>query len=425
LITAISKQAAIETEFRRRTPKSAQLVERSARVMPGGVTRGFGFHLPYPAVMERGEACYLWDVDGNRYVDLVSNGFALIHGHAFQPVIEALAARLPNSWAWVGTSVPQIEFVEALCERLPTFERVLLTNSGTESGMLAVKLARRFTGKPLILKLRAGYHGSYSDLEAGLDGRGEIPGHAILAEFNDLASFERKLVENRGQVAAVLVEPVMYTGVVMVPEGNFLRDLEALARRHGALFILDDCLMLRLAYGGSAEKFGLAPDLTFLGKFLGGGTPMGATGGRADILELTNPGGSAPLYHGGSFNGNVLSSIAGRITLSHLTRGSIAEMDDRSLQLRHALEAKAAALGLPVTVQHIGSVMGIYFTKEPLRAGGNVPEEQLSNSFHLACANNGVHIGPGGVLALTTAVNDAVLREVISGMEDALESVAG
>jgi glutamate-1-semialdehyde 2,1-aminomutase len=191
------------------------------------------------------------------------------------------------------------------------------------------------------------------------------------------------------------------------------------------LFILDDCLMLRLAYGGSAEKFGLAPDLTFLGKFLGGGTPMGATGGRADILELTNPGGSAPLYHGGSFNGNVLSSIAGRITLSHLTRGSIAEMDNRSLQLRHALEAKAAALGLPVTVQHIGSVMGIYFTKEPLRAGGNVPEEQLSNSFHLACANNGVHIGPGGVLALTTAVNDAVLREVISGMEDALESVAG
>jgi glutamate-1-semialdehyde 2,1-aminomutase len=425
LITAIGKQEAIEAEFRRRTPKSAKLVERSARVMPGGVTRGFGFHLPYPAVMQRGEACYLWDVDGNRYVDLVSNGLSLIHGHAFQPVIEALTAKLPSSWAWVGTSIPQIEFAEALCERLPTFERVLLTNSGTESGMLAVKLARRFTGKPLILKLRAGYHGSYSDLEAGLDGRGEIPGHTILAEFNDLASFERKLVENRDLVAAVVVEPVMYTGVVMVPEANFLRDLEALARCHGALFILDDCLMLRLAYGGSAEKFGLSPDLTFLGKFVGGGTPVGAAGGRADILELTNPGRAGATYHGGSFNGNGLGSIAGKITLSHLTRGSIAEMDDRALQLREALERKAAALGLPVTVQHCGSVMGIYFTREPLRAGGTVPQEQLANSFHLACANNGVHIGPGGVLALTTAVNDGALREVISGMENALESVTG
>ena len=423
MVTAIDKKAAIETEFRRRTPKSAELVERSARVMPGGVTRGFGFHLPYPAVMQRGEGCYLWDVDGNRYVDLVSCGFALIHGHAFRPVIDALAARLPDSWAWVGTSVPQIEFAEALCARLPTLERVLLTNSGTESGMLAVKLARRFTGKPLILKLRAGYHGSYSDLEAGLDGRGEIPGHTILAEFNDLDSFEQKLVENRGQIAAVLVEPVMYTGVVMVPEDNFLRDLQDLARRHEALFVLDDCLMLRLAYGGSAEKFDLAPDITFLGKFLGGGTPMGATGGRADILEITNPGIEKPMYHGGSFNGNVLSCIAGRATLEHLTRESIAGMDERTLQLRHALERKASALGLPMTLQQVGSMMGIYFTRERLRAGF-VPEAQLAQSFHLACANNGIHIGPEGMMGLTTAVDDAALREVISGMEDALASIA-
>jgi glutamate-1-semialdehyde 2,1-aminomutase len=423
LITAIDKRTAIETEFRRRTPKSAQLMERSAQVMPGGVSRGFGFHLPYPAVMQRGEGCYLWDVDGNRYVDLVGCGFALVHGHAFRPVIDALAARLPDSWAWVGTSEPQIEFVEALCARLPTFERVLLTNSGTESGMLAVKLARRFTGKPLILKLRAGYHGSYSDLEAGLDGRGEIPGHTILAEFNDLDSFEQKLVEHRGEIAAVLVEPVMYTGVVMVPETNFLRDLQDLARRHGVLFVLDDCLMLRLAYAGSAEKFGLAPDLTFLGKFLGGGTPMGATGGRAEILELTNPGIEKPLYHGGSFNGNVLSCLAGKITLDHLTRENIAAIDHRTLRLRDALERKATTLGLPITLQQIGSMMGIYFTRERLRAG-TVPEAQLAHSFHLACANNGIHIGPEGMVGLSTAVNDAALREVISGMENALASIA-
>jgi glutamate-1-semialdehyde 2,1-aminomutase len=198
----VDNHVVIETEFRKRTPRSASLIERSAHSMPGGLTRGFGFHWPYPAVMERGEGCYLWDVDGNRYIDLVSNGLALIHGHAFAPVVNALAAQLPHSWAWLGTSVPQIEFAEALCRRLANFERVLFTNSGTESGMLAVKLARRFTGRPLILKLRGGYHGSYSDLEAGLEGRGEIPGHTLLAEFNDVASFERKLEQHEGQVAA-------------------------------------------------------------------------------------------------------------------------------------------------------------------------------------------------------------------------------
>jgi glutamate-1-semialdehyde 2,1-aminomutase len=420
----VDHHVVIETEFRKRTAKSADLMQRSGHSMPGGLTRGFGFHWPYPAVMARGEGCYLWDVDGNRYIDLVSNGLALIHGHAFRPVIEALAAQLPDSWAWLGTSLPQIEFAEALCRRLENFERVLFTNSGTESGMLAVKLARRFTGRQLILKLRGGYHGSYSDLEAGLDGRGEIAGHTLLAEFNDLASFEDKLEQNSGQVAAVLVEPVMFTGVVMVPEPDFLSRLQALAHRHGALFILDDCLMLRLAYGGSAEKWNLAPDITFLGKFLGGGTPLGATGGRAEIIELTNPRRPDVMYHGGSYNGNVLSTLAGRITLEHLTRQQISQMDTLTLKLRTALEEKAAQTGLALTVQHTGSVMGIYFTDKPLRAGTILPNEELAQAFLLACINNGIHMGPGGLVALTTAIKEAEMEEVIAAMTDAMEKVA-
>ena len=418
-------QTAIEESFRARTPRSAQLMSRAARVMPGGVTRGHGFHLPYPAVMDHGEGCYLWDVDGNRYVDLVNNGLAMIHGHAFKPVIQALADRLSKSWGWVGASQPQIEFAETLCQRLATFDRVLLTNSGTESGMLAVKLARRFTRKPLILKQRAGYHGSYSDLEAGLDGRGELPGHTLLAEFNDLASYERKLAEYKGQVAAIVVEPVMFTGVTTLPEKSFLSDLQQLARSYETLFVLDDCLMLRLAYGGSAQKFGLTPDLTFLGKFLGGGTPLGAVGGRAEILEITNPNRENALYHGGSYNGNILGSLAGRVTLEHLTQEKIDVMDARTGAIRHSVETKARQLGLPLTVQQIGSVMGVFFTREPLRPGGEIPNASLALSFHLACANNGIHITREGSFALNTAVDDMALQEVISGMTDALEQVAG
>ena len=420
----VDNHVAIETQFRKRTPKSAELMERSAHSMPGGLTRGFGFHWPYPAVMARGEGCYLWDVDGNRYTDLASNGLALIHGHAFRPVLDALSAQLPHSWAWLGTSLPQIEFAEALCRRLANFDRVLFTNSGTESGMLAVKLARRFTGRQLILKLRGGYHGSYSDLEAGLEGRGEIAGHTLLAEFNDLASFEEKLEQNSGQVAAVLVEPVMYTGVVMVPEPDFLSRLQALAHRHGALFILDDCLMLRLAYGGSAEKWNLTPDITFLGKFLGGGTPLGATGGRAEIIELANPRRPDVLYHGGSYNGNALGCLAGRITLEHLTRQQIAQMDTLMWQLRTALEEKAAQLRIPLTVQQTGSVMGIYFTDMGLRAGTVLPNEELAQTFLLACINNGIHMGPGGMVALTTAIKEAEMAAVVAAMTDAMERVA-
>lgn len=420
----VGNLTAIEAKFRERTPKSAALIERSSKVMPGGVTRGFGFHFPYPAVMERGEGCHLWDVDGNQYIDLINNGLALIHGHAFKPVVDALTAQLPQGWAWLGTSQPQIEFAEAICKRIPTCERVLYTNSGTESGMLAVKLARHYTGKPLILKLRAGYHGSYSDLEAGLEDRGEIPGHTLLAEFNDLDSFRHKLEQYKGQIAAVIVEPVMYTGTIMIPEDNFLYDLQELTRSYGVLFIVDDCLMLRLAYGGSAEKFGLTPDLTFLGKFLGGGTPMGATGGRADILDITDPHRPDVMYHGGSYNGNVLSALAAKITLDNLTRERIAVMDAHALALAAALRERAAQLRIPMTVAHIGSILGVFFTDEKLIAGGPIPNPHLAHCYHLACVNNGVHLGPGCVMALTTAIDNTAIAQVIAAMTDALDQVA-
>jgi glutamate-1-semialdehyde 2,1-aminomutase len=420
----VADRKAIEDTYRARTQKSAELVKRGARRLPGGVTRGFGSYPPYQAVMERGAGAFLWDIDGNRYVDLIYNGLSLIHGHAYPPVIRAIEDWLPRGWAWLGTSLPQIEFAELLCDRIKTFDKVLFTNSGTESGMLAVKLARHFTGRPLILKATAGYHGTYSDLEAGLHGKGEIPGHTVLAEFNDVASFDQALAKHGSQIAAVVLEPVMYTGVVTPPSGTFLRDVQEAAHRVGALFVLDDCLMFRLARGGSAEKFSLEPDLTFLGKFIGGGTPVGAVGGRGEIIGLADPGHPQGIYHGGSFNGNVLGSVAGKVTIEDLTGARISKMDELAARLKTALELRAASLGLPLTVAIDGSVMGVYFSREELRPGPRVPNPDLSQSFHLACLNNGVHMGPGGVIAMSTAIDDAIMAEVISAMEDALDRVA-
>ena len=415
----------IEETYRARTPASAELLARAKQSLPGGLTRNFGYFPPYPVVHRHGQGAYLWDLDGNRYVDLNYNGLSLIHGHAFPPVVEALARTAPEGWAWLGTSRPQVEFAETLKARIKTFERVLFTNSGTEAGMLAVKLARAFTGRPLILKARGGYHGTYSDLEAGLHGQGEIPGHTLLAEFNEIDSIERVLAAHGDKIAAVVLEPVMYTGVVMPALPGFLNQAEAAARRRGALFILDDCLMFRLALGGSAEKFGLTPDITFLGKFVGGGMPAGAVGGRGEIMDRADPArGSEGLYHGGSFNGNVLASIAGRLTVEHLTKQSIDRMDAQADRLKDMLEAKAKAKGVPLFVLKEGSVMGLYFTERKPRPGSDLPNPDLVARFHLACLNNGVQMGPGGMVSMSTAVTDAALEEAIEGMGRALEEIA-
>jgi glutamate-1-semialdehyde 2,1-aminomutase len=414
----------VEQTYLARTRKSAELMERAEHSLPGGVTRNFGYHPPYPVVMDRGDGAFLWDVDGNRYVDLVCNGLSLIHGHAYSPVTDAVARRLPTAWAWLGISRPLIEFAELLRNRIKIFERVLFTNSGTEAGMLAVKLARRFTGRPLILKATAGYHGTYSDLEAGLHGQGELSGHTLLADFNDLASFERVLAKRGSEIAAVLLESVMYTGVVTPPHGTFLRDVQAAAQRAGALFVLDDCLMFRLATGGAAEKFGLEPDITFLGKFIGGGTPLGVVGGRREIIDLTDPRRPGCMYHGGSFNGNALGTIAGRITVENLTALRIAKMDELAGRLKNALDFRAQQRGLPMTVLCEGSVMGMYFTHDRLKPGTSIPNENLSQSFHLACINRGIHTGPYGLVSMSTAIDDEIMSQVISAMEDALDQVA-
>ncbi|HEY2217519.1 MAG TPA: aminotransferase class III-fold pyridoxal phosphate-dependent enzyme, partial [Solirubrobacteraceae bacterium] len=273
-------RAQLEEVYRGRTPRSAEAMARARRYLVRGLTRGWGYHRPYPIVAKHGEGPYLIDLDDNRYVDLANNGLSLIHGHAFPPVVDALRAAALRGSGWLVPSEEQIDFAQLLCERIEIFERVRFTNSGTESGMLAMKVARAFTGRPAVLKSIDGFHGSFDDLEVGLYDRPEDPGRVYLAPYGDADAFERKLAEHGSEIAAVVLEPLLFSGLVTTAPPGFLRRVQDAAQRAGALFVLDDCLMLRLAYGGSAELYGLRPDLTFLGKFIGGGLPMGVLGGR-------------------------------------------------------------------------------------------------------------------------------------------------
>jgi glutamate-1-semialdehyde 2,1-aminomutase len=426
LILQRDARARVEQVYRRRTPRSEQAMERARRYMVRGITRGWGYHRPYPIVGARGEGPYLFDLDGNRYVDLANNGLSLIHGHAFPPVVEALKVAVERGSGWLVASEDQIDFAQLLCERIEIFERVRFTNSGTESGMLAVKVARTFTRRPAVLKAIDGFHGSFDDLEVGLYDRPEIPGRVYLAEFGNPEAFEAKLAEHGDEIAAVVLEPLMFSGLVTTAPPGFLKRVQEAARKAGALFVLDDCLMLRLAYGGSAERYGLEPDLTFLGKFIGGGLPMGVVGGRAEIMDVLDPHRPEPLYHGGSFNGNLLSSVSGRVSLEHFTAETITAMDAHTASLRDALRAEADALGLPLTIVGDGSVLGVYVTDELERHEGNTFNAgEATQLLHLAALTRGVLIGPGGEIALSSTTAGAALDKAHEGLLGALGDVAG
>jgi len=405
----------LEDRYRAVTARSRAMMAEAAHFMPGGSTRHFGFHAPYPPVFAGGKGARIRDVDGNEYVDLVCNGMSLVHGHAFAPAVEAIAAEVRNGWAWPGASAAQIAFADALAKRFGDGSLVRFTNSGTEAAMLAAKVARRVTGRPLILKALQAYHGSYDDFEAGLWGRGEIPGRTILATFNDIGSFAEALRTHPDQVAAVIIEPVMVTGGIGLAPASFFRELQELAHAHGALLIVDDCLMFRLAPGGSAQFFGFEPDITVLGKFIGGGIPVGAVVGSSAVMGDLDPLGGT-IHHGGSFNGNVLGSVAGKATLDALTAEAIDRMAEQAKQVATSLAGTVAMLDLPVQIERCGSVVGMGF-----RDRDDLPGQAARQRFHLACLLNGVYIGTGGTpMVMCTALTDDDIGLAIEGLRSAM-----
>jgi glutamate-1-semialdehyde 2,1-aminomutase len=415
------QQTAIHEEYLRRTPESAKLMERAGGAMPRGLTRTLSWFAPYPVVFDHGSAAHVHDVDGNRYVDLFSNGLSLMHGHAYRPVEKALVDALERGTAWPGSSDLQVEFAEMLCDRVPGEDnRVRFANTGTEATMLAVKLARHLSGKQLIIKAWHAYHGSYDDLEVGLQNQGDLPGRVALAEFGDLDSYRQILERHPGEVAAIVIEPVQYTGVVTPPPDGFLPALRELAKSAGTLLVLDDCLMFRLAEGGSAERFGFEADITCLGKWIGGGLPVGVIAASVELMSIFDLDPENPLYHGGSFNGNLLGSAAGTVALRDLTGESIARIDAQAERLKAAIAAGAGAAGVPVKTPGVGAAFGLYVLDAP---EGEI-DWHASALLHLAAVTRGVYYGSGGEFGLSTAVTDEDIEFTGAALAEALTDVA-
>ena len=413
---------AIEQSYRARTPASASLMARASGFMPSGITRTLAWFAPYPIVFERGAGASVFDVDCNRYIDMFSNGLSLMHGHAYAPIDAALREALSRGTAWPGASDAQIDFADLLCARVSGAEQVRFTNTGTEATMLAVKLARHTTGRAVVVKAWDAYHGSYDDLEVGLQGQGELPSRVALARFGELSSYEAALARNAGNVAAIIVEPVQYTGVVTPPPAGFLGELRELARREGVLLILDDCLMSRLAVGGSSERFSMpAPDITCLGKWVGGGLPVGAITATSELMApFELPGDERSLYHGGSFNGNLLGMVAGQIAVRDLTAEAIARIDAQAERLRVGLDRAAAETGIAIRTPGVGSVFGLYVLDGP----DGAIDWNASRLLHLAAVNHGVYYGTGGEFGLSTVISDEEVEQASAALSSALADLA-
>jgi glutamate-1-semialdehyde 2,1-aminomutase len=360
--------------------RTATLVDRAELLFPGGVNspvRAFRAVGRAPVLLERGLGPHVWDADGRSFVDYIGAWGPAILGHAHPAVVDAVVRAAQNGFALGATHPLEIELGEAIQRAMPSIERVRFTSSGTEAVMSAIRLARAATGRDLIVKFDGGYHG-HADGMLVAAGSGvatqAIPGSAgvpaataagtLVLPYNDPSALTQAFAEHAGRIAAVIVEPVAANVGVIPPAPGFLEDLREKTRSGGALLIFDEVITgFRVGPGGAQGRFGIAPDLTTLGKVIGGGMPIGAYGGRADLMGLVAPAG--PVYQAGTLSGHPLSMAAGIATLAELEPHRYAELENAAAKLATGLTTAAGAAGRKISVSRVGSLLTVFFRPTP------------------------------------------------------------
>ena len=391
--------------------RSEQLFERAVKRIPGGVNspvRSYGAIGEAPRFIEKADKCYIYDVDGNRYVDYIDSWGPMILGHNFPAIRESVIKACENGLSFGCATGIEVEIAEFICEHLPHVEMVRMVNSGTEATMSALRLARGVTGRDKVIKFIGGYHG-HGDAFLASAGSGlatfSIPGtpgvpestvrDTLLAPYNDLDSV-RILFENTpGQVAALFVEPVAGNMGLVLPQPGFLHGLRDLCTLHGVLLVFDEVITgFRLSYAGAQGRFDIMPDLTTFGKIIGGGLPVGAYGGRAAFMERIAPQGD--VYQAGTLSGNPLAMAAGLATLAVLRHSDYTALEHRVDVFVAELESILRGKGVPVQIPHIASMFTVYFTDAPLRdfASTQTVNRELFESFYKQMRERGVFLAP-------------------------------
>ncbi|TMD13163.1 MAG: aspartate aminotransferase family protein [Chloroflexi bacterium] len=440
MITALQNVESVVERYRQGTPRSRELFNAALRTFPGGNSRTSIYLDPYPYYFESGSGCRIRDADGVERLDFINNYSALILGHAHPRVVAALSVQAARGTCAAAPSELEIRLGQKIQERLPSMQLLRFTNSGTEATMMALRVARAFTGRDLIVKFRGGYHGTHdyaavnAAAAAGVVGGGSesdagipsaVSDTVIVLPFNERTIAERALTINGNRIAALIVEPVIGAGGVIPPEEGFLEFLREITRDLGILLIFDEVIAFRLSYNGAQGYFGVSPDLTALGKIIGGGLPIGAFGGRAEIMEQLDPRRDNYIGHGGTFNANPMSLVAGLATLQELTPDIYALLARLGDYARTRLENLFHDRGLKAQVTQVGSLFNIHFTDRAVRNYEDVlrGNRTLQKTLALALFNDGVVFTGRGMGCLSTPMVNADIDTFVDAVDQSLDSM--
>ena len=423
--------------------KSEQLFAESLNHIPGGVNspvrafRGVGGQ---PFFAERASGAHVWDVDGNEYIDYVGTWGPAILGHAHPAIVQAVQAAAERGTSFGIPSEPEVRMAQVVKDCVPSVEKVRMVNSGTEACMSAIRVARGFTDRPKIIKFDGCYHGHVDSLlvkagsgalTCGNPDSGGVPAeftaHTIVLPFNDRDAVEQAFAANKGQVAGIILEPVPGNAGVYLPREGYLEFLREITTANNSLLIFDEVMTgFRVSLGGVQERFGITPDLSCFGKIIGGGLPVGAFGGRAEVMDVLAPDG--PVYQAGTLSGNPLAMAAGLATLEELKAGSAHEqLETIGTRLETGLNAAAERAGIPVITQRAGSMSCLFFAEEPvhnLAEAMNTDRERFKKYFHGMLAE-GVYLAPSAFEAafLSAAHTEADIDSTIAAAEKVMATL--
>ena len=428
------------------TPKSRAAWEEAKRYLPGGDSRNSIFWEPYPIFVEEASGAHVVDADGTDRLDFIGTMTTLILGHGPEPVMDAVRQQLEQGVVYNAPNRHQIRLARILCERIPSFDLVRFTNSGTEATLNTIRAARAFTGRSLIAKAEGGYHGSHDVVSVSVrvdpSKAGErlhpdaLPATEGLADgvlesvvvipFNETEPARGILERHKDELAAVIVEPMLGSVGMLPASHDFLAMLREFTTENGVVLIFDEVISFRVAPGGSQEYYGVTPDMTSLGKIVGGGFAVGAFGGRHDIMGMYDPTSGPRVAHAGTFNANPATMLAGSVTLEQLTPEVYRRLAEVTERLRHGLREAGQDLEVPVQVTGLGSLFGIHFLEDSLVGYRDIAraDSKFRHQVFLGLLNEGILIAPNLVGAVSTALGEPEVDAFVDAFRRVLQRLA-